>query len=162
MRPAGVIVSYYSSNEPGMAGSTLGSAVFYAFAAVFISSIRRRRRPSGGLEREELWLDRHPALTSCRCNFLFEHDLFGKPASTPDQVRGRLFPDQALGDDAGSAEPGENVGERTNRVLIIEESQTARFAHVVERFQRAPEVGIRMPPGSDAVDRVLLEIPHRA
>jgi 16S rRNA (guanine966-N2)-methyltransferase len=25
-----------------------------------------------------------------------EHDLFGKPASTPDQVRGGLFPDRAL------------------------------------------------------------------
>ena len=44
-----------------------------------------------------------------------------------------------------------------------------RFAHVVERFQRAPEVGVRMPPGSDAVDRVPLEsilgddpIPDRA
>jgi len=24
---------------------------------------------------------------------LAEHDLFGKPESTPDQVRGRLFPD---------------------------------------------------------------------
>ena len=28
--------------------------------------------------------------------FLVEHDLFGKPASTPDQVRGRLFPDHAF------------------------------------------------------------------
>src|SRR5271166_3371339 len=28
--------------------------------------------------------------------FLVEHDLFGKPASTPDHVRGRLFPDHAL------------------------------------------------------------------
>jgi hypothetical protein len=27
---------------------------------------------------------------------LFEHDLFGKPVSTPHQVRGRLFPDHAL------------------------------------------------------------------
>jgi hypothetical protein len=36
-------------------------------------------------------LDRHPALA-----FLLEHDLVGKPASTPDQVRGRLFPDYAL------------------------------------------------------------------
>ena len=27
---------------------------------------------------------------------LFEHDLFGKPASAPDQVRDRLFPDHAL------------------------------------------------------------------
>jgi uncharacterized protein len=25
-----------------------------------------------------------------------QHDLFGKPVSTPDQVRGRLFPDHAL------------------------------------------------------------------
>src|SRR5271166_4878783 len=31
-----------------------------------------------------------------RSSFLVEHDLFGKPASTPDQVRGRLFPDHAL------------------------------------------------------------------
>src|ERR1700733_45074 len=30
---SGVIVSYYSSGEPGMGGSTLGSAVFYAIAA---------------------------------------------------------------------------------------------------------------------------------
>jgi hypothetical protein len=25
-----------------------------------------------------------------------EHDLFGKPVATPDQVQGRLFPDHAL------------------------------------------------------------------
>src|SRR5208337_1862299 len=31
-----------------------------------------------------------------RSSFLVEHDLFGKPASTPDHVRGRLFPDHAL------------------------------------------------------------------
>src|SRR5262245_37786189 len=29
--------------------------------------------------------------------FLFEHDLFRKPLHTPDQVRGRLFRDHALG-----------------------------------------------------------------
>jgi CrcB protein len=28
--------------------------------------------------------------------YLFKHDLFGKPVSTPHQVRGRLFPDRAL------------------------------------------------------------------
>ena len=27
--------------------------------------------------------------------FSLEHDLFGKPLSIPDQVRGRLFPDHA-------------------------------------------------------------------
>ena len=36
---SGVIVSYYSSNEPGMAGSTLGLAVFYAFAAALIAGL---------------------------------------------------------------------------------------------------------------------------
>src|SRR5690348_17326630 len=73
-----------------------------------------------------------------------------------------------LGDDAGGAEPRERVGKRTNRLLVFKKSQTARFAHVVERFQRAPEVGVRMPPGCDTVDRVLLKsmlsddaIPHR-
>jgi hypothetical protein len=34
--------------------------------------------------------------SASRSSFLFEHDLFGKPDSTPDQVRGRLFPDHAL------------------------------------------------------------------
>src|SRR5262245_23341340 len=33
-------------------------------------------------------------------NFWLEHDLFRKPASTPDQVRGRLFRDHALRDHA--------------------------------------------------------------
>jgi hypothetical protein len=56
-----------------------------------------------GIERNELWLDRHPALAFClsmifsenrfplfriMLSFLFEHDLFGKPVST--------FPDHAL------------------------------------------------------------------
>jgi ribose transport system permease protein len=36
---SGVIVSYYSSNEPGMSGSTLGSAVFYAIAAALIAGL---------------------------------------------------------------------------------------------------------------------------
>jgi lipoprotein-anchoring transpeptidase ErfK/SrfK len=31
-----------------------------------------------------------------RSNFLVAHDLFGKPVSTPDQVRSRLFPDHAV------------------------------------------------------------------
>src|SRR5262245_13944747 len=31
-----------------------------------------------------------------RSNLLLEHDLFRKPGSTPDQVRGRLFRDHAL------------------------------------------------------------------
>jgi hypothetical protein len=29
---------------------------------------------------------------------LFEHDVFQQSATTPDQVRGRPFPDRALGD----------------------------------------------------------------
>jgi hypothetical protein len=31
-----------------------------------------------------------------RSNSLVEHDLFGKPAFIPDQVRAKLFPDHAL------------------------------------------------------------------
>jgi ribose transport system permease protein len=54
---SGVIVSYYSSNEPGLSGSTLGSAIFYAFAAALIaglvrwiavSSLRNGGRRGGG------------------------------------------------------------------------------------------------------------------
>jgi hypothetical protein len=33
--------------------------------------------------------------SSSLSNVVFEHDLFGKPVSTPDQVRGRPFPDHA-------------------------------------------------------------------
>jgi len=36
---SGVIVSYYSSNEPGMGGAALGSAIFYAFAAALIAGL---------------------------------------------------------------------------------------------------------------------------
>jgi hypothetical protein len=51
------------------------------------------------LERDELWFDRHPALAFCLSmipRVKPEGMLFGKPDSTPDQVRGRLFPDHAL------------------------------------------------------------------
>ena len=36
---SGVIVSYYSSNEPGMGGSALGLAIVYAFAAALLSGL---------------------------------------------------------------------------------------------------------------------------
>ena len=36
---SGVIVSYYSSNEPGMGGSTLGLAIFYAIVAALIAGL---------------------------------------------------------------------------------------------------------------------------
>src|SRR5262245_47425404 len=51
------------------------------------ASLMRRR-----LERDDSSLNRHPALASC-----VKHDLFRKPLNTPDQVRGRLFRDHALG-----------------------------------------------------------------
>src|SRR5256885_4022982 len=35
-------------------------------------------------------------MCTCPPSYLFAHGLFGKPVSTPDQVRGRLFPDHAL------------------------------------------------------------------
>src|SRR5207249_9246011 len=41
-------------------------------------------------------LERDFVETSSRSSFLFVHDLFRKPVSTPDQVRGRLFRDHAL------------------------------------------------------------------
>jgi len=36
---SGVIVSYYSSNEPGIGGSALGLAIFYAFGAALIAGL---------------------------------------------------------------------------------------------------------------------------
>ena len=36
---SGVIVSYYSSGEPGMGGSTLGLAIFYAIVAALVSGL---------------------------------------------------------------------------------------------------------------------------
>jgi hypothetical protein len=45
-----------------------------------------RKRDNLALERDELWFDRHPALAFC-LSMIF----FGKPDSTPDQVRGKLF-----------------------------------------------------------------------
>jgi hypothetical protein len=43
------------------------------------------------LDRDDVSSNRHPILAFC-LRMIF----FGKPVSTPDQVRGRLFPDHAL------------------------------------------------------------------
>src|SRR5262249_58057611 len=48
------------------------------------------------LERDDFCLNRHPALA-----FWWSMISFRKPVSTPDQVRGRLFRDHALGCAAG-------------------------------------------------------------
>src|ERR1700734_4497530 len=74
------------------------------------------------------------AITACRgrriSNGLFapwpslvEHDLFGKPVSPSDQVRGRAFPDHALSERAGIYglfKPSElTIGDHLSRSALI-------------------------------------------
>src|SRR6266478_1899277 len=52
------------------------------------------RATTASLERDDFRMNRHRALAYC-LSMIF----FGKPVSTPHQVRGRLFPDHARGAD---------------------------------------------------------------
>src|SRR6478672_8634143 len=75
------------------------------------------------LERGGSKLNRHRALDlwwSMIPRVGPEGMLFGKPASTPDQVRGRLFPDDALGAGALDLVFGSAGGEQFHRLRAVE------------------------------------------
>src|ERR1700734_4080043 len=63
-----------------------------------------------------------------------EHDLLGKPDSTPDRVRGRLFPDHALSLDLG--QNGLHLLQDFTRLLGVERvHDLANSLHVwIERI----------------------------
>ena len=73
-----------------------------------------------------------------------EHDLFGKPASTPDQVRGKLFPDHVLGAGALDLVFGSAGGEQFHRLRAVEFPDAQLFVETNEAFENiggAGEIG---------------------
>ena len=63
--------------------------------------------------------------------------LFGKPASTPDQVRGRLFPDHALGAGALDLVFGSAGGEQFHRLRAVEFPDAQLFVETNEAFENS-------------------------
>src|SRR4051812_31908220 len=72
------------------------------------------------------------------------------------------------GDDALRPQALDHVEEGLRAVLVVEEAEAPALAHPGEGLQRAAEVGVRVPPGRERLERVWLQsaarddlVPHR-
>src|ERR1700730_9177784 len=82
-----------------------------------------------------------PRTRTCRAIFFsaLEHDLFRKPVSTPDQVRGRLFRDHALATISPDASVKRAGPAMAGEVLLESDPQRPQFRQCEPKRHRATQ-----------------------